>query len=113
MSQAVILSRLAVEADTTPPCHTTPNKLLLRSRLLTDQIPVEAVVVDCHRVIRTPVETSCQLYMESTGLLGATRSLDRSRVVAGGTASWTQLELGLPDVNFSFNLYCWVGSNVG
>ena len=50
MSQAVVLSRTAVEVDTTPPCHTTPN------RLLTDQTPVEAVVVDCHGVRRTPVE---------------------------------------------------------
>ena len=41
------------------------------------------------------------------------RSLDGSRVVAGGTASRTQLELGLPGVNFSFNLYCYVGSDVG
>ena len=50
---------------------------LLRSRLLTDQTPVEAVVVDCHRVRRTPVETSRELYMESTGLLGATRLIDQ------------------------------------
>ena len=71
------------------------------------------MVVDCHRVRRTPVETSRELYMEYTGLLGATRSLDGSKVVAGGTASWTQLELGLPGVNLSFNLYCYVGSDVG
>ena len=41
------------------------------------------------------VDTSRELHMESPGLLGATRSLDGLRVVAGGTASWTQLELGL------------------
>ena len=70
-------------------------------------------MVDCHGVRQTPVETSRDSYMESTGLLGATRSLDGSRVVAGGTASRTQLELGLPGLNFSFNLYCYVGSDVG
>ena len=56
------------------------------------------------------MDTSRELYMESTGLVGATRSLDGPRVVAGGTASWTLLELGLPGVNFSFNLYCYAGS---
>ena len=70
-------------------------------------------MVDCHVVRRTPVDTSRELFMESIGLLGATRSLDGSRVVAGGTANWTQLELGLPGVNFSFNHYCYVGSDVG
>ena len=37
-----------------------------------------------------------ELYMESTGLLGATGSLDGSREVAGGPARWTQFELGSP-----------------
>ena len=59
------------------------------------------------------METSRELYMESTSQLGATRSLDGSRVVTEGTASWTQLDLGLPGVNFSFNLYCYAGSDVG
>ena len=59
------------------------------------------------------VDTSRELYMESTGLLGATRCLDRSRFVAGGTASWTQLELGLPGVNFSFHLYYYASNDVG
>ena len=59
------------------------------------------------------METSRELYMECTGLLGAIRSLDGSRVVAGGTASWTQLEHGLPGVNFSFHRYCNAGSDVG
>ena len=59
------------------------------------------------------METSRELYMKSTGLLGATRSLDRSRVVARGTASWTQLKVGLPGVNYSFKLYYYADSNVG
>ena len=54
-----------------------------------------------------------ELYMGSTGLLGATGSLNSSREVAGGTARWTQLEYSLPGVNFSFNLYYYVGSDVG
>ena len=37
-----------------------------------------------------------ELYMGSTGLLGATGSLDGSREVAVGTARSTQLELGSP-----------------
>ena len=54
-----------------------------------------------------------ELQMGFTGLLGATGSLDRSREVAEGTARWTQLEYGLPGVNFSFNLYYYVSSDVG
>ena len=50
MSQALVLSRIAVEADTISACHKTPNWLLLHSRLLKDKTPVEAVVVDCHEV---------------------------------------------------------------
>ena len=59
------------------------------------------------------MDTSRELYMESTGLLGATRSLDGSRVVAGGMASWRQFELALPGVYFSFHLYCYAGSDAG
>ena len=77
-----------------PPFLSLPlgfRRLLPSSRLLTDQTPAEVVVVDCHLSVG---ELLCRAWPSSLhGICWPTRSYEnprRRRVVAGGTASWTQ-----------------------